>query len=415
MKILHCSQKLSLSGAELYFLRISEELSKLKNEIKIMTSNALDFVNLRNKTDKQNKNLIEIKDGLKIYRYPIDYSFQSNLVELIIQSELKKLLKNLKFFNINLIDFYKILINGPYSPDLLRGLLKEDADLIHSIAIPYASVLFSSLVGNLKDIPKICTPFFHFENPRYHFQSFFNILKTFDFILTNSRAESNYLITHGKIPESKIRQIFMAVDLKKFENARAEWFSRVHEKKGPMILFSGHKNFEKGALTILDAIPLVAKEIPDVRFVFIGPSTKAFIIKNKKLKNNKENILNLGVLPYFSTLKRGAFAISDIYVMPSRSEAFGISYLEAWACKKPVIGSNISAIRELIEDNKNGLLVNFNDPKELSKKIIYLLKNEDIGKSMGLQGYRKIIKNGFTYKNLVKRIESIYKEAIDLK
>ena len=121
------------------------------------------------------------------------------------------------------------------------------------------------------------------------------------------------------------------------------------------------------------------------------------------------------MLPYFSTLKRGAFAISDIYVMPSRSEAFGISYLEAWACKKPVIGSNISAIRELIEDNKNGLLVNFNDPKELSKKIIYLLKNEDIGKSMGLQGYRKIIKNGFTYKNLVKRIESIYKEAIDLK
>ncbi|NHI91021.1 MAG: glycosyltransferase family 1 protein [Candidatus Lokiarchaeota archaeon] len=413
MKILHCPQKLSLSGAEFYFLRISEELAKRGHTVKISTSNALDFINLRNPSEKIHQKTEEKINGLQINRFPIDYSFKSSLVESILNSNIDDLIKYIKFFSFNINDLYKFLINGPYSPQLFKNLLKTKADLIHSIAIPYASVLYSAIIGKIKEIPKICTPFYHFENPRYEFKSYINILNSHDFILTNSDAESNYLIKNGIISQDKIRKIFMAVDVEKYQKTKNKWFLDLHEKKGPIILFCGHKNFEKGALTILDSIPSVVKEIPNVQFVFIGPSTKAFIIKNKKLKKYKKNILNLGVLPYFSKLKRGAFAVSDVYVMPSRSEAFGICYLEAWASKKPVIGSNINAIQEIIQNEHDGLLTNFNDPLDLSKKIIYMLKNEDLRESMGKEGYNKIIKNGYTYKNLVNRIETIYKEALD--
>lgn len=414
MKILHCPQKLSLSGAEFYFLRLSEELAKRDHDVRILTSDALDFINLRNPSEKQDLKSEEKINGLEIKRFPIEYKFPDNLIDTIITSKIGDILEKIKIFNISIKDFYKFLINGPYSPQLFEDLMKNDADLIHGLAIPYASVLYSSIIGNLKQIPKICTPFFHFENPRYHFNSYYNLLNTFDFVLTNSEAESNHLIKKGRISPNKIRKIFMAVDIKKYQKAKSKWFLDKFEKDGPIILFSGHKNYEKGALTILDCIPSVVKQIKNAKFVFIGPSTKAFIIKNKKLKKFKKNILNLGILPYFSDLKRGSFVISDIYVMPSRSEAFGISYLEAWACKKPVVASSISAMQETINDGQDGLLTRFDDPKDLAEKILYLLKNEDIRASMGKEGYNKIIKNGYTYKNLVNRIESIYKEALEL-
>ncbi|MFX0140103.1 MAG: glycosyltransferase, partial [Candidatus Hodarchaeota archaeon] len=93
----------------------------------------------------------------------------------------------------------------------------------------------------------------------------------------------------------------------------------------------------------------------------------------------------------------------------SRSDAFGIAFLEAWAAKKPVIGANIGATPEVIRDNVDGLLVEFDKPDEISEKVIYLLKKKNIRKNLGAQGQNKVI-NNYTWEHVADKTLALYKE-----
>ncbi|NVM02918.1 MAG: glycosyltransferase family 4 protein [Candidatus Helarchaeota archaeon] len=413
MHIIHCPYGYfpSISGAELYIQRISEILLKRRHKIKVFCSNAIDFQAFRSPEGKTISELERKINGVEIKRFKIEYSKFVSLINLILNSSLKKLLNNARFLKFNLIDLLKFLKNGPFIPDFFRTLLRQDVDVIHTTAIPYLNIVLALIAGKLKKIPTICTPFYHFENERYQDPVYTRILGEFNKILVCSKAERDYLIDNG-VKSEKIKQIHMAVDLHKYEKAKTKWFFDKYDISGPKILFCGFKNIEKGAINILNCIKYVVSEIPDANFIFIGPSSTVFNIKKRKLGNLRKNIVNIGVLPYDSTLKRGAFAASDIYLMPSRSEAFGIAYLEAWACKKPVIGADIKA--SIIKDGQDGFVVPFNSsPKLLAGKIIKLIRDEKLRYELGLNGYNKIKKNKWTWEHLAIKIEDIYKEVIN--
>jgi glycosyltransferase involved in cell wall biosynthesis len=88
-------------------------------------------------------------------------------------------------------------------------------------------------------------------------------------------------------------------------------------------------------------------------------------------------------------IKRNAFAACDVLVLPSKSEAFGMVYLEAWICEKPVIGCNIESTSQVITHMKDGLLVTFGDKTQLANSIIYLLNNPELCKKFGKVGKEK--------------------------
>jgi glycosyltransferase involved in cell wall biosynthesis len=204
----------------------------------------------------------------------------------------------------------------------------------------------------------------------------------------------------------------MAIDPKNLLKGKAEKF-RVQfnlQEDQKIMLFCGNKNFEKGAITILQSIKHVVKRFPTCVFVFIGPSTTAFNMTKKRLGPLRKNIINLGVVPYYATIKLNAFAAQDVYVMPSRSDAYGIAFLEAWINKKPVIGANAGATPEIIRHQTDGLLVPFHSPLELAKAICQLLENEQEAQRLGMNGYQKI--HNQTWENLTTTIEHIYEELI---
>ncbi|MFX1450677.1 MAG: glycosyltransferase family 4 protein [Promethearchaeota archaeon] len=414
MHIIHCPYGYfpSISGAELYIQRLSEILLKRRHKLKVFCSNAIDFQAFRSPEGKFLSDSKVKINNVEIERFKIEYPKITKVFNLILNSSLTKIFNNLKFFNLYLLDLLKFIKNGPFIPDFFKGLLNEDSDIFHTTAIPYLNIVLALIAGKLKNIPVICTPFYHFENERYHEAAFTRILGEFNKILVCSKAEKDYLIENG-VKEKKIEQIHMAIDLHKYERAKKKWFLDKFDISGPKILFCGYKNAEKGAINILDCIKYVISEVPDAKFIFIGPSTKSFNIKKRKLGDLRENIINIGVLPYDATLKRGAFAASDIYLMPSRSEAFGIAYLEAWACKKPVIGADIKA--SIINDGQDGLVVPFNaSPKLLAEKIVKLIRDENLRYELGLNGYNKIKKNNWTWEHLAVKIEGIYKEVINV-
>ncbi|MFH1192471.1 MAG: glycosyltransferase family 4 protein [bacterium] len=105
--------------------------------------------------------------------------------------------------------------------------------------------------------------------------------------------------------------------------------------------------------------------------------------------------------------------ISYMSVLPSidKSEVFGIVLIEAMACAKPVIVSNLPGVRTVVEDGVNGLLCEPKNEADLAGKIKYLLDNPLIARQMGGEGLNKV-KDIYNLEIITKKLESIYKKFL---
>jgi glycosyltransferase involved in cell wall biosynthesis len=107
------------------------------------------------------------------------------------------------------------------------------------------------------------------------------------------------------------------------------------------------------------------------------------------------------------------YALSDLLVLPSttRGEIFGLVLIEAMACGKPVIATNLPGVRTVVDNRKNGFLVEPNNEKDLANKLEYLLENENVAKKFGKEG-RKKVEERYSWERIGKKLESVYYEVV---
>jgi glycogen(starch) synthase len=145
-----------------------------------------------------------------------------------------------------------------------------------------------------------------------------------------------------------------------------------------IVLFLGRITFQKGPDYLVEAAAKVAPHMPDVLFVMAGAGDM--------LPQLKARIKELGIEKnfYFPGFLRGReveqmFSLADVYVMPSVSEPFGISALEAISCNTPVIISRQSGVAEVLG---HALKVDFWDIEKLADMIINALIHEELRSDM---------------------------------
>ena len=97
-------------------------------------------------------------------------------------------------------------------------------------------------------------------------------------------------------------------------------------------------------------------------------------------------------------------------MLPSEYEAFGIVLLEAAAAGTPVVATRVGGIPEAMAEEKNGLLVEYNDPESLSNSIFTIMNDEQLSIEMGIFG-RDFSKN-FSWTSIVNQLESEYFELL---
>jgi len=413
----------AISGAELYIQRLAEIFkTDYKCDIDVFTSNALDFKALRDpkgKIIKETNKYFSNVNNVDVYRFPVSY--KEDLRDLLQELKKTPILKSLQLSDEILCETLK---NGPYLKEIVNKFLnykQKDYDIIHTTFFPYFNLVIALLIGKILKKPVICTPFFHFSNPRYLNSNLITILRNFDMLIACTSIEKNYLIKNLNLTSSKIATIPMGVDYDKFIlrkgsfNFKDHYFSR-KERNYKLILFCGYKNFEKGAISILKAIPYILENYPKVYFTFIGPSTTAFnreIVKTRK--NTNARIINLSpdnLTGYFDKNKIAAFMESDLYLMPSRSDAYGIAFLEAWSAGKPVIGAKIGATPEVIQENIDGLLTEFDNPHNIADQVVKLLRNKKLRKRLGEQGKVKV-ETFHSWRNIANKTKNVYDDLIN--
>jgi glycosyltransferase involved in cell wall biosynthesis len=110
--------------------------------------------------------------------------------------------------------------------------------------------------------------------------------------------------------------------------------------------------------------------------------------------------------------KASIFDALDVFALPSVGESFGIAYLEAWMCGKPVIGARIGPTSDVIDDGVDGLLAKPDDPGDLAAKLLELLSDPGKRERMGQNGRTKTLKR-YTWDLIIDKMEQLYRRVVD--
>jgi glycosyltransferase involved in cell wall biosynthesis len=173
--------------------------------------------------------------------------------------------------------------------------------------------------------------------------------------------------------------------------------------KGPVVFFVGRIAFYKGVDDIIKAYSLAKKEIPDLQCVIGGKPTLKMQSIVEQWKRDNPDVVFTGMIP--DEDMPSYYSMADMFITYSyASEGFGITPVQSLSCGTPVICSNLSAYKEVLQDQ--AIFVEPKSPHLLAEKIIEQVKNPEIG-------LEKVRTSGpllqqYTWKEVVNRIESVY-------
>jgi glycosyltransferase involved in cell wall biosynthesis len=208
----------------------------------------------------------------------------------------------------------------------------------------------------------------------------------------------------GTKTSSKIYVIPNGIDFDEIQKIRVE-----DRLKHPAILFMGTYSLKKGIDVLLNAVPIIRKEIPSLHVYIAGKSVSEEEDKNLKKLAEELNIEeSVSFLGFISGAEKYAYYKSaDIYVHPSRYEPFGVVLLEAMACGKPIVASRVGGIPFVVEDGETGLLFKSENVEELAEKVILLLRNKELRVKMGKAGRERA--KLFTWERCAEMTVEVYK------
>lgn len=233
----------------------------------------------------------------------------------------------------------------------------------------------------IKSFPIILV-FHHYDRPKlmneYLTLPFLHHLEKRQFkkiknIIAVSNSSKNEIIKNLGIEEKYIEVIPNGVDMKKFSPSKMS--REIRERYGnKILLYSGQMVYRKRVPVLLKAMSYVIKEIPEIHLILIGNGPKLeYCKKLSKSLGIQKNVSFLGFVKEEVLMKY--YASSDIFVFPSELEGFGQVITEAMASGTPVICANKAPMSEIIENG--GKTFKLNDSKDLSKKIIELLSDQE--------------------------------------
>jgi glycosyltransferase involved in cell wall biosynthesis len=221
-----------------------------------------------------------------------------------------------------------------------------------------------------------------------------------DKVVAVSHYTKDIIVRRYGIPATKVEVVHNAVTrIRNGEESAAQLARR--EK---VVLFLGRITFQKGPDYFVEAAAKVLRHRKDVRFVMAGSGDMA----PRMIERVAE--LKLGRRFHFTGFLNGAaveqmFRESDIYVMPSVSEPFGISPLEAMAYDVPVIISKQSGVAEVL---RHALKVDFWDVSELASKIIALLDHGPLRQELVEQGAKEL--ENIQWGNAARKLGAVYEQ-----
>lgn len=218
----------------------------------------------------------------------------------------------------------------------------------------------------------------------------------------------DFLIQHESIPPQKITLVPNAIDLRRFspgtisrEAARA---SLGLPSDVPVIAAVGRLNPQKNFALLLDIAAELAPRFPDLRFLLAGEGPEETMLREKaRTLGLTERVVFSG----YVADTRNVYVAADMLLMPSRFEGLPMTLLEAMAMRLPVVASRLDGIAEVVEDGREGFLVESTDTAGFVERCTTLLKNPAKSSDLAANSRAKI-EARFSVERMTSAVEAIY-------
>jgi phosphatidylinositol alpha-1,6-mannosyltransferase len=241
-------------------------------------------------------------------------------------------------------------------------------------------------------------------------------LRRADVVLAPSKYTADHVAAIQRVATQKIRVLPWALD-PQFE-ALAPQSGKVaapgNFPAGRVVLTVGRWRTDeryKGMDTLITALPRLLPRWPELQLAAVGDGDDREWLEDLAEENGvRRHVHFLSGLSYAELA--ACYAHCEIFALPSKGEGFGLVYLEAMACGKPVIGGAHGGAPEVIDDGKTGYLVAHGDAAQLATAIETLLADPALELEMGRQGKQRV-ENKFRFSVFAKSFRKILRELCE--
>ena len=364
MKVLHLTTHLNSGGITTYILKLVKPLRELGIEISVASSGGT---------------------GSPLFQ---EAGAQTHKLDIRTKSELHPKL-------------YLAL------PSLVRLIREKQIDLIH--AHTRVTQVLAFWIQKIHKIPVVTTCHGFYQrrlgrrlNPAWG-----------DCVIAISEGVEEHLLRDFHVPQSKARMIHNGVDIEALDKAYARHspeLAKVSYGFGPKDFVIGNVArlvADKGQEYLLRAVSELKQDLPSLRLLIVGDGRDrdhlARLAKKLKLENR---VVFTGTVQDVTK----PLAAMDLFVFPATwREGFGLSIIEAMACRKPIVATKIWNLSSLIQNGVTGILV---EPKRIDilvSAISRLAKDPAWCQRLGLEG-RKVVEQMFTIQRMAQEIAGVYKK-----
>jgi glycosyltransferase involved in cell wall biosynthesis len=308
------------------------------------------------------------------------------------------------------ISIPNFIVEFPYFLSLEKIVKEVQPDIIHINNLPFLTTFQSTRVAKKTHRKSIVHVhgvrggdgiLFSLAQNAYIYVFARSIFGKADKVICLTSHDAARIRRFGCLRE-KIRIIPNGVDASKFYP--------FGDEEPNLLLWCGRFTQQKGLEYLVQALRIIVAQNPRVRLLMTGDGPLlpriCRILEKYKLT---DKVVLLGRVPYdaIPTLMNKA----SVYVLPSLNEGMPYVLLEAMACGKSVIGSDISGINDVITHGRNGLLVPPRNPVAFADAVSALLENESLRKEFG-RNARQLMVEKYNWEAIAKQVEEVYAEAI---
>jgi glycosyltransferase involved in cell wall biosynthesis len=312
----------------------------------------------------------------------------------------------------------EMLSGGPLNLRTIADALRYKADILTVINWSFSSIVYQGyIIKRLANVPLLGIPLLHTEEEWSRSALRGEMLAKCDVILAITDHEKRFIEARAS-RDRGVHVVGAGVDPQSFSDRDG---AQVRRRYGigdaPVVGYVGRMQPTKGVVTLIEAMRSVWASESRVRLLLAGRRFPRGTQQDREFEqaltglSSGERARVIHVDGFDDKEKPSIFDAMDVFAMPSIAESFGIAYLEAWMCRKPVIGSRIGSTQCVVEDGVDGVLVDPNDPREIASAIFELLADREKAQRMGQEGYEKTL-SAFTWDKVTDRVEQIYLNLI---
>ncbi|MBP7652066.1 glycosyltransferase family 4 protein [Candidatus Dependentiae bacterium] len=295
---------------------------------------------------------------------------------------------------------------------IFNGMCLKNIDLIHSWTMMYFPAFSGFFLKYLKNKPLILNPIVD-ENNIVRRRVYSNTIgksaiSKSDCVVLLTKYSLDVLNKYG-FDIKKYEIIPAGVDVTEFDNSIEKSIFIKQDRYN--LLYAGRIAEGKGIDVLVKSVKMLIDEKYEVHLNIAGPDFGYY----KTLKKMVDDFELTNHISFCGKLSRTElvklFKSSDAFILPSRYEAFGIVLIEAMAAGLPVIGSNISAIPYVIDNEKNGLLFEPDNHIDLTQKLKTIIKNKILSEKFSENAREKVLEE-YNWKRIISKYSKLYDSLV---